>query len=584
MPRRPPKLAGTSSNTHWHPPLGKPAKQIRLLYLFSGAEDEDLELELASWDIDLAPPYAAISYAWGRKENHRVLYVNGTQREVWPNCHYAIWQVRLHHPGSYIWIDAICIDQENLDEKSHQVAMMGNIYKNAITTLACIGCAEWDNDLLANFISAMGDVEIEYEYLGKQISLRPSGSQRGMDDRIRALQPIEDFWQQWRTSHYSSVCSLFFAIRQFTGRSYWKRLWIMQELTLSRSAAILFGRDIKSWHAVRRLYWMTRTKDSEVRGVDMPQFAELVGLSFDKIINAVYLADTLVEFECTNIFDRIFGTLSIIKWPSTVLAIVPDYNQTPLQLAAIMTQHIKFGDLYYPLEILELTSAAPEMAKHVRERQQDFMLFPRCRPKQYSQTKKLTRLKVSVGNVHGRLHCSLSEDLIGKQKNFDIRRPFYQKLEKIEKRCEASNTRHSGSKPQRIYAENSVAAVGCSELQEGDFLALLDTRSPILLALRRVKRLGFEIIGQAFLLPGFHICREKGSARKCACLESGFDHDERRDEFTLELSNEDMVVLAGQDFQPGESLGYDLDARFERLVTRVSERLNPMAHVMRRND
>lgn len=86
--------------------------------------------------VDSAPPYHAISYTWGDPGLTARVTVKGRRMEVRQNCEYVLRQACWHGGGggggstsrSY-WVDAICIDQGNLEEKGRQVAMMGGIYQ-----------------------------------------------------------------------------------------------------------------------------------------------------------------------------------------------------------------------------------------------------------------------------------------------------------------------------------------------------------------------------------------------------------------------------------------------------------------------
>jgi hypothetical protein len=72
--------------------------------------------------------YSALSYAWGDLEKPKVtLFVNGHQLEVTENCLFALKELRRESMAQSktctIWVDAICINQKDLDERSQQVAL-----------------------------------------------------------------------------------------------------------------------------------------------------------------------------------------------------------------------------------------------------------------------------------------------------------------------------------------------------------------------------------------------------------------------------------------------------------------------------
>ncbi|KAI1263202.1 heterokaryon incompatibility protein-domain-containing protein [Xylariaceae sp. FL1019] len=99
-----------------------------------------LECELSVWPRDQAPSYYAVSYTWGDLKDTVSLQINGQERHVSRNCCYTLQQVSAHCGAKqYIWVDAICIAQEDLTEKGHQIAIMGDVFRQAALVLACVG-------------------------------------------------------------------------------------------------------------------------------------------------------------------------------------------------------------------------------------------------------------------------------------------------------------------------------------------------------------------------------------------------------------------------------------------------------------
>ncbi|EHK26244.1 uncharacterized protein TRIVIDRAFT_8990, partial [Trichoderma virens Gv29-8] len=108
-------------------------RSIRLIKVYGAANrDDDIYVDLVTASLDKAPPYEALSYTWDSQLSDQVIYANGRKFFITKNTHDAIRRLRLE-PGEtrYLWIDAICINQNDIAEKSSQVAMMANIYKNA---------------------------------------------------------------------------------------------------------------------------------------------------------------------------------------------------------------------------------------------------------------------------------------------------------------------------------------------------------------------------------------------------------------------------------------------------------------------
>jgi len=81
----------------------------------------------------------ALSYAWGDLEITRPSHVNEDERQVTTNLYHALRRLRKESEPRTIWIDSLCIDQANTQEKNHQVGMMGEIHRSTQKVLIWIG-------------------------------------------------------------------------------------------------------------------------------------------------------------------------------------------------------------------------------------------------------------------------------------------------------------------------------------------------------------------------------------------------------------------------------------------------------------
>jgi len=109
--------------------LNENKREIRLLTLLrsDGFEDEiRCKLDVASLDEKLT--YTALSYCWGNQSEQREIHVNDRRVSVTKSLEIALRYARKDLQDMVLWVDAICINQEDLKEKSYQVGMMGSIY------------------------------------------------------------------------------------------------------------------------------------------------------------------------------------------------------------------------------------------------------------------------------------------------------------------------------------------------------------------------------------------------------------------------------------------------------------------------
>lgn len=171
-----------------HQAISKGSRQIRLLRILGDASTEDVECSLDVYDIDTAPSYTAISYTWGPVTPVRRITINRARVIVRENCHTALQYACLHRHAlsKYLWIDAICIDQENLLEKNHQVGLMAEIFEKADSVLVSLGSGHLPFD--------------------------PELMQRTF---------VEQRWTE-----HEVLCA---RLLQVSRAPYWSRLWIVQE-------------------------------------------------------------------------------------------------------------------------------------------------------------------------------------------------------------------------------------------------------------------------------------------------------------------------------------------------------------------
>lgn len=106
------------------------AQFIRLAkIIYSNRQDGSyIQLKLQTFLLSSSPPYYALSYVWGPPSPCRTIMINGERLQIRENLWYFLWQASIPEGCEYLWIDALCINQDDTNEKNHQVKMMGKIY------------------------------------------------------------------------------------------------------------------------------------------------------------------------------------------------------------------------------------------------------------------------------------------------------------------------------------------------------------------------------------------------------------------------------------------------------------------------
>ena len=103
------------------------------------APDLTLEFELRAVSQDDEPIYTALSYVWGKPKTLKTITVNGCVFPITQNLEVALRHLQYDDIQPAIWIDAICINQTDWDEKNDQVPRMTRIYSNARNVLIWLG-------------------------------------------------------------------------------------------------------------------------------------------------------------------------------------------------------------------------------------------------------------------------------------------------------------------------------------------------------------------------------------------------------------------------------------------------------------
>ncbi|KAH7385797.1 heterokaryon incompatibility protein-domain-containing protein, partial [Pyrenochaeta sp. MPI-SDFR-AT-0127] len=114
-------------------------QQYRVLDVYPGSPGDLILCKLSVASSFLATDFEALSYVWGEGTAVEPLLVNGCSMKVTQNLHKALQSLRHRTEPRILWVDAICIDQSNVDEKNVQVAMMGDIYRAAKTVCVFLG-------------------------------------------------------------------------------------------------------------------------------------------------------------------------------------------------------------------------------------------------------------------------------------------------------------------------------------------------------------------------------------------------------------------------------------------------------------
>ncbi|KAK4031975.1 heterokaryon incompatibility protein-domain-containing protein [Parachaetomium inaequale] len=223
------------SDKYEYVPLTGGRKSFRLLELLPGTRQQDIECTLTECCLDHRPQsYDALSYVWGDIATSTPIQINGRTLMVTSNLRAALLNLRKVDRPCTIWVDAICIDQNKVPERNHQVSIMGDIYRNAARTLVWLGDSRPFYTKKAYAIVE----ELAAEATSRQYA-RPDLDSNYLLSSLLGAERIESpNFDRFKDD--VSVLHLACA-------SWWLRTWTVQEILLSTEAVIVAGTYSMDW-------------------------------------------------------------------------------------------------------------------------------------------------------------------------------------------------------------------------------------------------------------------------------------------------------------------------------------------------
>jgi hypothetical protein len=112
------------------------------------------KMHCTSLKAEPKPSFIALSYAWGSNRMTHTILVNGHEIHVTANLHQALYQMRRQDESVLLWADAICINQQDVQERNYQVSHMTKIYSAAQEVVSWLGEGTEASDRAMELIAA----------------------------------------------------------------------------------------------------------------------------------------------------------------------------------------------------------------------------------------------------------------------------------------------------------------------------------------------------------------------------------------------------------------------------------------------
>ena len=215
---------GLELNTHGsNPAVGAPL--IRILQVHPNVTEEGLiQCQLSC--TRLLTSHTALSYTWGSEVPRFTVQINGKAFVVRRNLCESLKVARHKYTSLALWIDAICINQESLDERNDQVGFMAAIYQQAKQTIIWLGNGdgEVESALLKLTRTPHSDLPQQLLVTAEEGELATADA----EDAHRLLQEhlLSEVWR---------------VIVKLGNLPYWSQTWVIQEYKLSGARKLVYG-------------------------------------------------------------------------------------------------------------------------------------------------------------------------------------------------------------------------------------------------------------------------------------------------------------------------------------------------------
>ena len=296
-------------------------RHIRLISLIS-TPDGTASCQIEHFNLSHLPPYNALSYVWGSSDKpERISCIGAGYIPITVSLCEALGNLVNLQEGGRFWIDAVCINQEDVAERNHQVTLMGAIYREASMVITYIGPGS--TETYTGMILAQQLAHYYNETSSEPIDLRIHQPAKFTE---LGLPPADD--PSWG------------CLRSVVQLPWSSRVWIVQESVLNDNISMMCGMVMLPWEMLAVMVDLVLKQRLPLQAiVDEDTGAHI---ATDRVIIMKGLRDfsrkdgglnkTLLQllrnchvFESTDPRDKVYAMLGIAK-DAEELGIVPDYE------------------------------------------------------------------------------------------------------------------------------------------------------------------------------------------------------------------------------------------------------------------
>jgi hypothetical protein len=340
-------------SSYKHPSLLKSHTWIRLMEILPAVDPSTrIQCRLFGTALEEAPPFAALSYVWGNMADGKaVIMVEGHAFHVSMSQYILLRSMRSRNEGLHpaIWIDALCINQQDSFERQAQVKIMGDVYAHAREVVVGLSNDDSSGDKGVHILADLAS------YTSSLNCSNPTGKALSLARRKILAVDLAGDWEH--------VLGIF-------QHPWWTRTWIIQEIVRGIRAVILFGTMSFNFHIVEQVMLADAFIKQVLREAKSPNLATIE--RSHGWHSAKEVVDTRLEYQRNGVFslpmllwrfkdrvtidprDRIFAFLGLCN-QSELNSLQISYDLPPEEVSFQTSQWILQN--FKPLDLLSIRSA-----------------------------------------------------------------------------------------------------------------------------------------------------------------------------------------------------------------------------------
>lgn len=315
--------------------------EYRVLQLRRRLPLRRLRASMITTTVDASISYEAISYTWGTARLTKSIIVDGKELEISANAHDILESCSSMWRSKAFWIDQVCINQFDSEEKAIQVSMMFSIYRRAAGVAAHLGFAPLASSAVAMLIELIEHSQYDVSALSFAI--------------LNQTPAISLLW--------AGLCEML-------ASPWFGRVWIIQEIAAARKVKVIYGSYALDWEVVmtalmvlcrpgfRDQIAVSSYGTKVFQSVDLMREIQVIkeetNEGDDSLETLIYKITPLgslpqmlcrtAHFEATDPRDKIFAVQALAR--SDIIRVAPDYLKPVEHTYIDLAHHVltRFSD------------------------------------------------------------------------------------------------------------------------------------------------------------------------------------------------------------------------------------------------